>query len=231
MKVRDALRNQLLRLVPLNEKGTWPAKYQGKKPILNFDKHLGEKMALYNTKVAFVFSKKYNDESSYARSANGEKTILFLNGADSSLYTDNNNKARGSNFIIVKVTEEFLNAEIPEVKKLESTILDFDNSIYKLINEDYQNMNGTEMVSLICDPHTYEIVSRDDVHRALGFVLPNNGGGDLAEIINHSSARARLLLDQRGRRLEHPSPDALNLFSKDSIVRKSVLLRYNDQSK
>lgn len=224
MKVRDALRNKTLRLVPLKENSRWPKPFKNAPWILDFDKHIGESMALYNVELRFLFTADYKNAGCKAVSENGQKTIMFLKGADPKSYG-----VKRSNFIIVKVTEEFLNAEIPEVKELEGTILDFDNSIFKLINNDYQNMNGTEIISLICDPRTYDIVSNDDIHTALGLVLPNNGGGDLAEVINHSSARARLLLDQRRRRLEHPN--ALNLFSKDSIVRKSVLLRYNDQSK
>lgn len=224
MKVRDALRNKTLRLVPLKENSRWPKPFKNAPWILDFDKHIGESMALYNVELRFLFTADYKNVGCKAISENGQKTIMFLKGADPKSYG-----VKRSNFIIVKVTEEFLNAEIPEVKELEGTILDFDNSIFKLINHDYQSMNGTEMISLICDPHTYDIVSKDDVHTALGFVLPNNGGGDLAEVINQSSARAKLLMDQRRRRLEHPN--ALNLFTKDSPVRKSVLLRYNDQSK
>lgn len=218
MKVKEALDKGYFRIVPLNESGSWYVPYKGK-PLEDYHEHAGETMYVIKTGKACTFLKN-------ATSLRG-KTYVSPSGT-AIVYTGGDQQkvpGKASTQFKVTIDETFLEAEIASASDdaVSDSVLTFNVLAFRLLQG--QSLNETELASLVECPDTYQVLAKETLLETSGV-----RGTDLLEVVRACASdsfrpegdRARLLVWERAHDIARPL--ALNLYGKDTILRKAVKL-------
>lgn len=219
MKIREALDQGLLRLVPMKPNGSWYAPYKGK-PIESYKKHKGEIMALLNSGGRFAFVKNGENFSDITYVSLKKVAILNVDTDDQQNYD-----TRANSWTQVRVTGAFLESKIANTSDtdVQKNLLFFNDIISRAIQG--KKLNEIELVSLLEDPDTYKILCKETLLHLYGVQ-----GGDLAEIVranvnpsfDAAGDRGRLLVWERAHGVKKPI--ALQLFD-NQLLNKAVELK------
>lgn len=216
MLVKDALDKGLLRIVPLNENGSWFQPYKGK-PVEKYQDHMDEVMYVIRTSKDITLIKDSAGMASQTYVSPTGVAIVYSKGKKLP-------GKHGMQFKI-KISDEFLNAEIGSVDSDEvaESMAAFNSIAVRVLKG--ETLSEVELASFVETPDTYQVFSGETLLNVTGV-----RGSDLAEIVRAcqndklkpEGERARLLMWERAHDIKKPLSYAL--FSKGSIVLKGTPL-------
>ncbi|HHJ3433259.1 hypothetical protein [Enterococcus faecium] len=204
MKVEEALRQKLLRAVPLQKNGKYPEKYKDADWI-SHKKLIGQKVALVNIQNKFLYIK--NPEVAKVTFTGDTKTSLVLIDTN---FDDIKTTTTRSSYMVVTLNEAVLKSHIIELSLVKDVlaVTSFANLAMQVIQG--EELTDEQIASLLCDPRTMNVFEVEDLLHLTDDV-------ELIEICKQVTPRARLFVQEV--KDGNSKPKATQLFQ-NKVLRK-----------
>lgn len=239
MKLREALDQKLIRLVPKKEESNYPQPYLHVEKWEKWQDHLGEDMVLVNIQGKFIFFGRKDLNGMHDKGRNVlANTLSFPNSHKAIAYIGDHNaetlpyKIKRNDWMKITLTKKLLDTEITNIDHLSLGTMELNHALYLIYTGKMAELTTEDLLGVLCYPDTYEVLSDEEQREVIQKVCNeiNSEGllGDLTEIKGRHTSRSRGLMNER--KYWIAKPEAFNAFGSHTILKQGTVFKKHDSS-